>query len=316
MPRLRVGFAGTPSFAASSLRAILAAGFDVPLVLTQPDRPSGRGMSVQPSPVKMVAGEHKLTVAQPPSLKAEKDRADLLVVALDVLVVAAYGLILPPAVLAWPLHGGINVHASLLPRWRGAAPIQHAILAGDRETGISIMQMDAGLDTGPVIDMSMVPIDARETAGTLSAKLASEGARAIVRVLQELEAGARLATHPQPADGATYAPKVMRGDAQVDWHEPASAIDRRIRAFDPVPGAFTAFGDLPVKIWCAEPAAGAGAAPGTVVAITDEALVVACGAESALAVHMLQPAGGKRMSAPAFAAGRKVTVGARFSAEG
>jgi len=309
--RLRVGFAGTPPFAAQSLRAILAAGFDVPLALTQPDRPSGRGMKVQPSAVKKIAHEHGLAVLQPPSLKTHDDRAPLVAVALDVLVVAAYGLILPPAVLAWPRHGGLNVHASLLPRWRGAAPIQHAIMAGDRETGITIMQMDAGLDTGAVIDMTVVPLGPRETTGTLTERLAVEGARAIVAALLRLEADGRLASRPQPAAGVTYAAKIDRRQAAIDWREPASQLDRRVRAFDPVPGAFTAFADVPVKIWDAEPVAAAAASPGAVLALDDDSILVGCG-EGALRIRTLQPAGGKRMAAAAYAAGRNLTVGARF----
>jgi len=309
--RLRVGFAGTPPFAAQSLRAILGAGFDVPLVLTQPDRPSGRGLNVQPSAVKTVASAHGIEILQPASLKGEADRAPLLAVTLDVLVVAAYGLILPPAVLAWPRHGGLNVHASLLPRWRGAAPIQHAILAGDAETGISIMQMDAGLDTGPVIATHVVAIAARETTGTLTEKLSTEGARAIVEALQRLELDGRLSAVAQPAEGATYAGKVDRRQAELDWRDSASELDRRVRAFDPVPGAFTTFAGADVKIWDAAPVVADATAPGTVLAVDDEAVVVACG-DGALRLREVQPAGGKRMRAGAYAAGRKLTVGARF----
>jgi methionyl-tRNA formyltransferase len=310
--RLRVGFAGTPPFAAQALDAIAEQGFVVPLVLTQPDRPSGRGMNVQPSAVKLAAVRHGFAVAQPPSLKGEAARASLVATELDVLVVAAYGLILPPTVLAWPRHGGLNIHASLLPRWRGAAPIQHALLAGDSETGITIMQMDAGLDTGAIVEASVVPIAARETAGTLTAKLASEGARAIVHTLLALERDGRLASRPQPAVGVTYAGKVERAHAAIDWREPATALDRRIRAFDPAPGAFFLLDGAPVKIWEAAPARGAGAAPGAIAALDAEAMVVACG-EGALRVRTVQPAGGKRMSAAAFAAGRRLQVGARFA---
>ncbi len=312
MARLRVGFAGTPPFAAQALDAIVAHGFAVPLVLTQPDRPSGRGMAVQASPVKDAAARHGLTVAQPASLKSEDARAPLLAVELDVLVVAAYGLILPSAVLNWPRHGGLNIHASLLPRWRGAAPIQHAILAGDAQTGITIMQMDAGLDTGPIVDTTIVPIAPRETAGSLTAKLAETGARAIVDALVRLEREGGLASQPQPSDGATYASKIERAHAAIDWSEPATAIDRRVRAFDPAPGAFALLDGLMVKIWEAAPVRGAGVAPGTIAAIDADAMVVGCG-EGGLRVRTVQPAGGKRMSAHAFATGRRLEAGARFT---
>ena len=311
MPRLRVGFAGTPSFAAQALDAVLEAGFPVPVVLTQPDRPSGRGLSVQPSPVKVLAGRHGLTVLQPPSLRTEEGRRDALAIDLDVLVVAAYGLILPPSVLAWPRYGGLNIHASLLPRWRGAAPIQHALLAGDPATGITIMQMDAGLDTGPMIDRVETAIDPRDTAGSLTERLAQMGAAAIVHALRRLEADRSLAATPQPLEGVTYAGKVARADAELDWKQPAVALLRRIRAFDPAPGAFTSLGADTVKVWSAAVATGGAAAPGTVVDVGGEGLDVACG-EGTLRLHTVQPAGGKRMSAAAFAAGRGVVRGAVF----
>lgn len=252
---------------------------------------------------------------QPASLKTEPDRAEALDVALDVLVVAAYGLILPPAILAWPRHGCLNIHASILPRWRGAAPIVRAIEAGDRATGITIMQMDAGLDTGPMIDVVELPIRDRETAGTLHDRLADAGAQAIVAVLGRLaEAGALRAT-PQPAEGATYAAKVGRNDAAIDWTRDAPTLDRQVRAFDPVPGAHARFRDEPVKIWRAQPcAAPRGGAPGEVVAGDAGALTVACGADGsgALRLQEVQPAGGRRMTAAAYAAGRGIGPGARF----
>ncbi len=312
MATLRVGFAGTPDFAATALSAVLAAGFPVPIVLTQPDRPQGRGLRLTPSPVKALALAHGIPVLQPPTLKTPEGRAEALAVRLDVLVVAAYGLILPPAVLAWPRHGGINIHASRLPRWRGAAPIQRALLAGDAATGVTIMQMDAGLDTGPAIDAVDVPIAPRETAGTLTAKLATAGAAAIVAVLERLARDGRLDAVAQPADGATYAAKVDRGEAHLDWSRPAPVLDRTVRAFDPVPGAFTQFGGEPVKVWSAEPLAGPAAAPaGTVVAAGAAGIDVACG-EGVLRIATVQPAGGKRMSAAAFAAGRALVAGMRF----
>ena len=311
---MRVGFAGTPEFAALALEAIAAAGFALPLVLTQPDRPKGRGMRQESSPVKRLAETRGLPVLQPATLKTDEARAPLLAVPLDVLVVAAYGLILPPAVLAWPRHGCINIHASLLPRWRGAAPIQRAIAAGDEVTGITIMQMDAGLDTGPTISSATVPISTRETAGTLHGKLAAAGARAIVAALTRLARDGALERTPQPVAGATYASKVERADAAIDWSASSEAIDRRVRAFDPVPGAATALGDLGVKVWCAEPITLATtAAAGTIVGAGKDGIDVACG-QGVLRLREVQPANGKRMPAAAFAAGRSVTDGMRFGA--
>jgi methionyl-tRNA formyltransferase len=314
VPALRVGFAGTPVFAAEALAAILEAGFAVPLVLTQPDRPGGRGMKLQASPVKQRAAGHGIPVLQPPSLKTESGRAEALSVRLDVLVVAAYGLILPPAVLAWPRYGGLNIHASKLPRWRGAAPIQRALLAGDVATGVTIMQMDAGLDTGPVIDTIDIPIAPRETAGTLTAKLAAAGAAAIVAVLERLAREGLLPATAQPTDGATYAAKIGRAEAELDWTQPASVLDRAVRAFDPVPGAFTLLGGESTKVWSADPVAiTQTGSPGTVLAIGADGLDVACGA-GVLRLRTVQPAGGKRMSGAAFAAGRGLAPGARFGA--
>ena len=309
---MRVGFAGTPDFAAQALQSILAAGVEVPLVLTRPDRPKGRGLHAEPSPVKRLAGERALTVVQPATLKTDEARTPLLAVPLDVLVVAAYGLILPPAVLSWPRYGCLNIHASALPRWRGAAPIQRAIAAGDTATGITIMQMDAGLDTGGIVELVPVPIDPRETAATLHDKLALAGAAAVVKVLRRLARDGVLKASPQPAAGATYAAKVERADAVIDWARSADAIDRQIRAFDPVPGAATHFGTLGVKVWRAEPVAGESGAPaGSVVAASREGIDVACG-EGALRLREVQPANGKRMAASAFAAGHAVVAGTRF----
>ena len=311
---MRVGFAGTPGFAARALDAIIAAGFEIPLVLTQPDRPKGRGLHAEPSPVKRLAGERGITVLQPATLKTEEARAPLLGVPLDVLVVAAYGLILPHAVLFWPRYGCLNIHASALPRWRGAAPIQRAIAAGDSATGVTIMQMDAGLDTGAVVEIVPVPIDSRETAATLHDKLAAAGATAIVEVLRRLASDGALRATPQPAVGATYAAKVERGDAAIDWSISADAIDRQIRAYDPVPGAATHFGTLGVKVWRAHPVAhGTDAAAGTVVAAGNDGIDVACG-HGTLRLREVQPSSGKRMAASAFAAGHGVVPGTRFGA--
>lgn len=308
---MRVGFAGTPAFAATILEAIAGAGFSIPLVLTQPDRPRGRGMAVRPSPVKEFALRHELVVLQPPRLKDPEPRAPVLAVPLDVLVVAAYGLILPAEVLAWPRHGCLNVHASLLPRWRGAAPIQRAILAGDRETGISLMQMDAGLDTGPVIARHPLQIGRHESAGMLEARLAAVGAESLVATLKHLGRDGRLEAAPQPAEGVTYAAKIDRREAALDWHGDAVQLDRTVRAFDPVPGAFTSRGGEIWKVWRAEPAEGRPGTPGTILEVGAQGLVVACG-RGCLVVKELQPAGGKRMGAAAIVAGRRLARGDAF----
>jgi len=310
---MRIGFAGTPTFAAAALESILAAGFSVGLVLTQPDRPHGRGMKREHGPVKALALAHGLPVLQPPSLKPERDRTAILATPLDVLVVAAYGLIVPGAMLDWPRYGCINIHASLLPRWRGAAPIERALLAGDRETGISIMRMDEGLDTGPVIRQHRVSIEARETAGSLHDKLASVGAHAIVEVLGELERAAGLDAVPQPDVGATYAAKIDRDEANIDWRASAQAIDRAVRAFDPAPGAQTSLSGVPLKIWKTLPVAGRFGAPGSVIRAEASGVFVACG-DGALVVTELQRAGGRRMSAAAFLAGHPLDSGARLGA--
>ena len=313
-PPFRVGFAGTPAFAATALRAILQAGFAVPVVLTQPDRPRGRGMQVGPSPVKVVAQQAGIPIQQPATLKSDAAQAATQEVVLDVLVVAAYGLILPPAILAWPRHGCINIHASLLPRWRGAAPIPRAIAAGDAVSGVTIMQMDAGLDTGPMIATAPVTIAARDTAGLLHDRLAAAGAAVIVDVLLRLARDGALASTAQPVEGATYAAKLERAEAVIDWALSAPAIDRRIRAFDPLPGAFSHWRDEVVKVWSAEPsAARAGVPPGTVFGVGAEGIDVACG-EGILRLAVVQPAGGKRMDAASFAAGRALRPGMHFGA--
>ncbi len=308
---MRVGFAGTPVFAVAALEAILGAGFDVPLVLTQPDRPKGRGLALQPSPVKAAAMARGLPVLQPASLKAAEARAPIVAVPVDVLVVAAYGLILPPTILEWPRHGAINIHASLLPRWRGAAPIHRAILAGDAQSGVTIMQMDAGLDTGPMIRSVPVTIGARESTGSLHDRLAAAGAEAIVATLQDLARTGVVASTPQPADGATYAAKIDRHEAAIDWSAPAQVVDRQLRAFDPSPGAYTTLRNETWKIWSGEIVDVEPAEAGTVVRSDAHGIVVACGA-GAIRVTQLQPAGGKRLDAAAVHAGRRVRTGDRF----
>jgi methionyl-tRNA formyltransferase len=309
---MKVGFAGTPAFAAAVLAALLDAGFRILVVLTQPDRPRGRGLRHEPSPVKCLALERGIRVEQPPTLVGDAARELLDAERLDVLAVAAYGLLLPAPILGVPREGCINVHASLLPRWRGAAPIQRAILAGDDATGVTIMQMDAGLDTGPTMEFVRVAMGARDTAGVLEAKLAEAGGRALTNVLQRMAAGESVQRTPQPGAGVTLAPKVRAAEAAIDWNSSAMSIDRQIRAFDPAPGAYASFDGRLVKVWRAEPAELAcGAPPGAVVDLEAASIVVACG-HGAMRLGELQPAGGKRMSATAFLAGRRLGRGARF----
>jgi methionyl-tRNA formyltransferase len=305
-----VGFAGTPDFAAQALEAILAAGFRVEHVLTQPDRPHGRGLGRAAGPVKALALKRGLALLQPASLKGDAC-APLLVQPLDVLVVAAYGLILPPPMLAWPRQGCINIHASLLPRWRGAAPIARAILAGDRATGISIVRMEEGLDSGAVLSRHAIAIDPRETSGTLHEKLARLGAQAIVEMLRALERGEAPEGQAQNAAEATYARKIERSEALIDWAAEARVVDRVVRAFDPAPGAQTSLEGATIKIWKAAPLPGRFGAPGTVVRADGSAIVVACG-DGALAGAELQREGRRRMDARAFLAGRTLAEGLRL----
>ena len=314
---MRAGFAGTPEFARLALHAILQAGFDVPLVLTQPDRPAGRGLKLTPSPVKQLALEHNIPVLQPRSLRldgrypedAGQARTAIDAARLDVLVVAAYGLILPAWVLQTPRLGCLNIHGSLLPRWRGAAPIQRAIEAGDARTGITIMQMDEGLDTGDMLLVESLPIDPSDTGSSLHDKLASLGADMIVRALRARDAAAgtgnTLKATPQPVEGVTYAAKLDRAQAALDPHLPAAALARRVRAFNPVPGATITLPGLtdPVKIWLAQAIPeSAQAAPGTVLRATAEGIDVAT-ADGTLRLLELQRAGGKRQPAAVFIQG-------------
>ena len=318
---LRVVFAGTPEFAAAALAAIHRAGFPVPLVLTQPDRPAGRGMKLQASPVKRYAQEHGLAVVQPTSLRrtgkypAEATAAidQLRATPHDVMVVAAYGLILPQEVLDIPPLGCINIHASLLPRWRGAAPIHRAIEAGDAETGITLMQMDVGLDTGAMISEARTPISADDTTATLHDRLAQDGAKLIVEALLELERSGKLASTPQPADGVTYAEKIGKHEAALDWREPAEVLARQVRAFYPFPGGVGTLEDgSSVKIWAAQPLnVPASGAPGTIAEVSAEGVVVHCG-EGALRLTYLQKPGGKRLPVREFLAGSTLAAGQRF----
>ena len=305
---MKVIFAGTPDFAAAALKAIAAAGFEIPLVLTQPDRPKGRGMQLAPSPVKQAALELGLRVAQPEKLRNNAEALQMLKeVEADVMVVAAYGLILPQDVLDTPKHGCLNIHASLLPRWRGAAPIQRAIEAGDAETGVCIMQMDIGLDTGGVVSEHRYAIQPTDTANEVHNALMNLGAEAIVADLQQLKAEGRLKSVKQPEEGVTYAQKLSKEEARVDWNESAAVIERKIRAFNPVPAAWVEYQGKPMKIWRAEVVAQQGRA-GEVLSCSADGLVVACG-ENALKITELQPSGSKRMPIAAFAAGHKIEVG-------
>ena len=304
---LRVGFAGTPAFAEQALQAILSAGFNVVVALTQPDRPSGRGMQLTPSPVKQLALKHGIPVEQPVSLRNDDAQAMLRAYDLDVLVVVAYGLILPQVVLDMPRAGCLNIHASLLPRWRGAAPIHRAIEAGDTETGVCIMQMDAGLDTGGVVDEARLPILPTETTAQLHDRLAALGADRIVAVLQQLAVGGALHAQPQPEAGVTYAHKLEKAESLLDPVQSAAQLDRQIRAYNPFPGAVLQSDGKPIKIWQASIVAGQGI-PGTVLAADDHGVVVACG-DGALRLEVLQAPGGKRLPAADFLRGHPLTVG-------
>jgi len=305
---MRVVFAGTPEFAARALDALLAAGHRVPLVLTQPDRPAGRGLKSAQSTVKTRAQAHQIEVFQPRNLRASEDILRVVQAAPEVLVVVAYGLILPEALLELAPHGALNIHASLLPRWRGAAPIQRAILAGDRETGITIMRMDAGLDTGPILEQEAIAIGDDEDSGTLHDRLADLGARLIVAQLERL-AGGRAISRPQPEEGACYAKKLGRSDREMDWHADACQLERTVRAMRPSPGAATQILGEAVKIWRAEIVQAHGA-PGTVLSVDSGGIVVACGRD-ALRVTELQRAGGRRMPAADYGRGHALAPGMR-----
>ena len=296
---LRVAFAGTPAFAVPPLEALVAAGYPVTGVLTQPDRPKGRGQQLAASPVKEAALRHGLMVHQPETLKTPEGREALVSMAPDLLVVVAYGQILPPAALSIPRLGCINIHASLLPRWRGAAPIQRALLAGDAVTGVTLMQMDEGLDTGAMLLKAELPIDQGVSAGQLHDRLSALGAEALLRLLPDLETG-RANAVPQPADGITYAAKLDKAEARIDWSGSAVAIARQVCAFNPWPVAETLFEGEQLRIH--EAHAGPAArrvAPGSLLGLAGEALVVACGTGE-LHVTRLQRAGRKAVGARDF----------------
>jgi len=299
-------FAGTPPFAAVALDALVEAGFAIGLVLTQPDRPAGRGLRTHESAVKLRAQAHGLALAQPANLKDPGIQATLSAVGAQAMVVAAYGLILPPAVLNIPARGCLNIHASLLPRWRGAAPIQRALLAGDAATGITIMQMDEGLDTGPMLLQQRVAIAGDDTGATLHDKLARVGAGAIVQALRT-----PFAARAQDSALATYAEKITKAEAAIDWARDAGAICRQVRAFNPTPGAATAWNGSVLKIWRATVAEHGAAAPGIVVEVDSDGIVVAAGSQ-AVKITELQKAGGKRLPAAQFLAGAALAAGSRL----
>jgi len=312
MKPLRLVFAGTPDFAVPSLQALIDAGHDLVAVYTQPDRPAGRGRKLHQSPVKSLALSHGIPVCQPLSLKRDSGAlAELRALAPDLMVVAAYGLILPVPVLEAPRLGCVNVHASLLPRWRGAAPIQRAVLAGDSVSGVCIMRMEAGLDTGPVYLCREVTLEAAETGGSLHDKLAVLGARALIEALPGIADGSRV-PEPQDAALATYASKLDKAEARIDWGHSAVAIERQVRAFDPWPVAQTSLKGESLRIWSAQAieGGGVGARPGEVVSAEKNGILVATG-DGLLRITRLQPPGKRAMDAADFINARRLD-GSRF----
>ena len=308
---LRVVFMGTPDFAVPALRAIIAAGFPVIAVYSQPPRPKGRGQQVQPAPVHQAALDAGIPVYNPVSLKKDEGaRAQFAALGADVAVVAAYGLILPRAVLDAPRHGCLNIHASLLPRWRGASPIQHAVWHGDAQSGVGIMQMEEGLDTGPVLAERAVAIGDATTAQTLHDALAAAGAELIVATLGRIAAGDYPVPAPQDESRATYAPLLSKEDGRVDWTQDAAQIARQVRALNPWPGVWTQAGGKRLKILAAAVAAGSFAgAPGT---LADRAGHVACGGGTALRLVTVQPESGRPMDAAAAVSGKYIVEGDRL----
>ncbi len=307
MGKLRTIFMGTPGFAAVALKALIDVGHDVIAVYSQPPRPKGRGMDVQKSPVHTLAEESGIEVRTPVSVKAPEEIAAFQALQADVAVVAAYGLILPKAILAASRYGCLNIHASLLPRWRGSAPIQRAIMAGDAETGITIMRMAEGLDTGPMLLREAVPIEAETDAGALHDALAELGARMVVEALDKLPDG--LSATPQPADGVTYAAKITKDEARIDWRRGALEIDRQIRGLSPNPGAFTEIKGERVVILAAELLSGDVGGPGIVA---DEQLTIACG-QGALRPTLVKRAGKRAMSVEEMLRGFAVPTGTKLS---
>jgi len=307
---LKIIFAGTPHFAEKALQALLDQQANVVAVLTQPDRPSGRGMQLKPSPVKQLALQHGLTVLQPASLKDAEIQQQLAAYQADVMVVAAYGLILPKTVLQIPRLGCLNIHASLLPRWRGAAPIQRAILAGDQQTGITIMQMDVGLDTGDMLLRKPCEIAAKDTAETLHDKLAVLGATALTEALPLLQRG-ELKPVVQDNSQATYAAKLTKEESQLDWTQNATEQERMVRGYNPFPGACSTINGTPVRVWQASIQKDKSGEPGVVLAVEKNALVVACGTY-ALSLEILQRPNAKALPVAQFLQGFPIQAGDRF----
>jgi len=308
---MKIIFAGTPHFAASALAALLRE-HEIAAVLTQPDRPAGRGMQLAASPVKQLALQHNLMVLQPTTLKTEEIQNTIAELNADVMVVAAYGLILPKAVLNVPRYGCLNIHASLLPRWRGAAPIQRAILAGDKETGITIMQMDEGLDTGEMLLRHACPIEANDTAHTLHDKLAVMGAESILEALHLLQEN-RLTPIKQDNEAATYAAKLVKSEARIDWRQDAEQIERAVRAYNPFPLCNAKLNGITIKIWQVELNSDKNGEPGKVIAADKLGITVACG-KGTLCLKVLQRPGGKAQSAAQFLQAMPVKVGDVFDA--
>ena len=309
MQGLRIIFAGTPDFAAPALAALIEAGHKIVLVLTQPDRPSGRGMKLKASPVKELALEHDIEVFQPETLKDSAAQSRIEDAKADVIIVAAYGLIIPTNVLNMPRLGCYNIHASLLPRWRGAAPIQRSLLAGDKETGVTIMEVVPALDAGAMIFKGVVPITELDTAQTLHDALAKTGADLMVKAMENLSKNGALDSTPQDESLVTYAEKLQKSEATIDWNKSADAISKQVRAFNPFPVATALLNGEVCRIWMATKKPGKGRA-GEVMA-TNETIDIACG-EDVLCVHELQLPGGKRLKAREFLTGRQLTVGSQF----
>ncbi|GJL72096.1 MAG: methionyl-tRNA formyltransferase [Nitrosomonas sp.] len=307
---MKIIFAGTPAFAATALEALFAADHEIALVLTQPDRPAGRGMKTVASPVKLLAMTHGVALLQPLTLKSEALHAQLMEYNADVMIVAAYGLILPATVLNLPRYGCLNIHASLLPRWRGAAPIQRAILAGDQETGITIMQMDTGLDTGAMLHKARLEVESGDTTQTLHDKLSKLGAHSIVTALAQLQQG-RLTASVQNEALACYAPKINKTEAAIDWQQDADQINRLVRAFNPSPGAYAQIRGNVLKIWQAKRAVDISGKPGEIIAIRRDGIIVACG-RHAIILETLQKPGGKKLGAAEFLTGYSLQPGEIF----
>lgn len=319
MPSFRLIFAGTPDFAASALSALIKSEHKVVAVYTQPDRPAGRGRKLRASPVKEVALEHDIPVLQPDNLKETGAQKELRSFNADVMVVAAYGLILPQVVLDIPRLGCLNIHASLLPRWRGAAPIQRAIAAGDKESGITIMQMNAGLDTGDILQLSSCPITEEDSGGSLHDRLAEIGANAILETLENIDSD-KIQPVPQDDALATYAHKLDKKEAQINWYNSAVEIDRLIRAFNPWPVAFTLIDDKPLRIWQAqalspESNTEADIKPGTIISSDKNGIDISCG-EGVIRILKLQPSGSKAMDVASFINGhaKQLPIGSIFQA--